>query len=463
MDKFISAMQTKNALTANGAITNSSTLNACLDFFSIAGNHSDMQKEFLKAFGEDPQTALRILFWSRDCRGGAGAKHNFQLCMRYLQKHEPKVFSKVMRFIPVFGYWKDLFKCEPTEEVVKYIASMLAMDDDHSLCAKYTPRQGKWAYYLRKELKLATPKTFRKFIVAKTQVVEQLMCARKWNQINYEEVPSVAMNNYAKLFGVHDKARFDKYIQAVKVGKKQIHASVLFPCDVFHKYNQKTNDDVIRALWNNLPDFTEGSTERILPVCDVSGSMFGGFSHPTINPIDVSVSLGVYLSEKNQSAFHNAFMTFSENPELVYLTGNDIINKFKQLAKSNWGFSTNLQATFDLILSQALKHNLSQEDLPTKVLIISDMQFNYCSKNKTNFELIDEKFKNAGYERPGLVFWNVEGSAGNCPATMYDKNVALVSGYSPAIIKSLLGGIILTPMDVMLNTVNAERYQCITL
>lgn len=456
-------MQTKDALTANGSITNSTTLNACLDFFSIAGNHTDMLTTFLKAFGEDPQTAMRILFWSRDCRGGAGAKNNFQICMRYLQKHNPEVFSKVMRFIPVFGYWKDLFKCEPTPEVVSFIAKVLVIDTTHSLCAKYTPRQGKWAYLLRKQLNIATPKLFRKFIVAKTQVVEQLMCANKWSDIDYESVPSVAMNRYSCVFKNHDEARYREYIQAVNSGKKTINASVLFPCDVFHTYNKLDNDpDAIQALWNNLPDFTAGSTERILPVCDVSGSMYG-HAGCTISPLDVSVSLGVYLSEKNQGAFHNAFITFSETPQLVYLTGTDIIAKFRQLVKSKWGFSTDLQAVFDLILKQAIEHNLSSEDLPTKLLIISDMQFNQCDEHLTDFELIDKKFKAAGYTRPGLVFWNVEGDAGTCPATMYDQNVALVSGYSPAIIKSIMGGIILSPMDVMLNTVNAERYQCITI
>lgn len=209
----------------------------------------------------------------------------------------------------------------------------------------------------------------------------------------------------------------------------------------------------------------EGCTERFLPVCDVSGSMFG-------LPLEVSVALGCYISERNEGPFKDAFMTFSKTPQIHILKG-DIISRFNQLKCSDWGANTNLQAVFDLILNRAIENNLSQDVMPTKILIISDMHFDSAIKNSdywynedfepTNFEAIQQKYKAAGYKMPGIIFWNVNGSAGNVPVTMRDQNVGLVSGYSPSIIKNVLQAKVLSPVELMLDTVNSERYSCISL
>ena len=466
MDAFLEALSTKNARTANGAITNSTSLNKCLDFFSIAGNPRENIESFEAAFGEDPQLAMRILFWSRDCRGGAGARRNFITIMRKLQLERPAVFSKVFRFIPEFGYWKDVYHLKPTPEVIKFIAETLVTESDHSLCAKYCPRKGEWFYHLRKILKMS-PSEFRHFIVSKTQVVENFMCANEWNSIKYEEVPSVAGLRYKNTFIKHDGERYNQYIQSVLKGETKINSSVLYPNDIYHNYryqsNGATSADAIKAMWNNLPNFMEGCKDRILPVCDVSGSMYG-------TPMEVSVALGCYISERNEGPFKDAFITFSAKPELQILSG-DIISRFKQLGKAPWGMNTNLQAVFDLILRRAQETHIAQELMPTKILIISDMHFDaacgygWCgsSPELTNFEAIKAKYATAGYEMPGIIFWNVNGDAGNVPVTMRDQNVGLVSGYSPSILKSILQAKVLSPIELMLNTVNAERYSVISL
>lgn len=466
MDTFLEALSTKNARTANGAITNSTSLNKCLDFFSIAGNPRENIESFEAAFGEDPQLAMRILFWSRDCRGGAGARRNFITVMRKLQAERPVVFSKVFKFIPEFGYWKDIYHLKPTLEVIKFIAETLVNESDHSLCAKYCPRKGEWFYHLRKILNMS-PSEFRHFIVSKTQVVENFMCANEWNSIKYEEVPSVAGLRYKNTFIKHDGERYNQYIQSVLKGENKINSSVLYPNDIYHNYtyqsNGATSTDAIKAMWNNLPNFMEGCKDRILPICDVSGSMYG-------TPMEVSVALGCYISERNEGPFKDAFITFSEEPELQILSG-DIISRFSQLRRANWGMNTDLQAVFDLILRRAQETHMSQELMPTKLLIISDMHFDeacgyYWYKNSselTNFEAIKAKYAAAGYEMPGIIFWNVNGDAGNVPVTMRDQNVGLVSGYSPSILKSVLQAKVLSPIELMLNTVNAERYSVISL
>ena len=466
MDTFLEALSTKNARTANGAITNSTSLNKCLDFFSIAGNPKENIESFEAAFGEDPQLAMRILFWSRDCRGGAGARRNFITIMKKLQIERPVVFSKVFKFIPEFGYWKDVYHLEPTLEVTKFIADTLINESDHSLCAKYCPRKGVWFYLLRKNLKM-TPSEFRHFIVSKTQVVENLMCANKWDSIKYEQVPSVAGLRYKNTFIKHDGIRYNQYIQSVLNNKTKINSSVLYPNDIYHNYryqsNGATSADAIKAMWDNLPNFMEGCKDRILPVCDVSGSMYG-------TPMEVSVALGCYISERNEGPFKDVFITFSSKPELQILSG-DIISRFKQLRKANWGMNTSLQAVFDLILRRAQETHMAQELMPTKILIISDMEFDsacgynclWTTPELTNFEAIKAKYAAAGYKMPGIIFWNVNGDAGNVPVTMRDQNVGLVSGYSPSILKSVLQAKVLSPMELMLNTVNTERYSVISL
>ena len=476
MNKFIEAMTTKDARTTNGALTNSTSLNFCLDFFSIAGSRKDLKESFYKAFGEDPELPIKILFWSRDCRGGAGSRYNFILVMQSLQNTHPDVFSKIFKFIPEYGYWKDLFKLNPTQELIEFIAETLTAESDHSLCAKYTPRKGVWFGKLRKELGMSLA-DFRHFLVKKTQVVEQQMCSQKWSEIDYSAVPSIAGMRYSEIFRRHDSDRYNNYLKDVAEGKSKINASVLYPGDVYNKacpncyYRVIKDPELIRNLWKALPNYMQDCKEKILPICDTSGSMFSGIGKT--RPIDVSVGLGVYIAEHNSGPFHNFFMTFSENPQCIQLTGDDVIDHFQQLNAKEWGYNTDLEKVFICLLKQAKTFNLKQEDMPTKLLLISDMQFdavtgygynqNLTSFEKTNFEAIEEMYRVAGYERPGIVFWNVNGDAGNMPATLRDKNIAFVSGYSPAIIESVMHGDFLDPMQVMLATINSERYNKIRL
>jgi hypothetical protein len=221
-------------------------------------------------------------------------------------------------------------------------------------------------------------------------------------------------------------------------------------------------DDAITEQWNALPNYMEGSKENILPVCDVSGSMQG-------LPMEVSISLGIYISERNEGTFKDAFITFSSQPTMEYLQG-DVWERARQLSMANWCMSTDLEATFDLVLDSAVRDNVPQSQMPTKLLIISDMEFNQATGggywdsnnsdwNPTAMEMVKEKYKNAGYEMPGIVFWNVNGRMGNVPTKADTENTALVSGFSPAILTSVLGGELPTPLEVMFQTLNNERYK----
>ena len=324
-----------------------------------------------------------------------------------------------------------------------------------NLLAKWLSRKGYEFNKVRKYMGLS-PKEYRKLVVGLSNTVEQKMCAKDWEEITYSHVPSVAMNKYRKAFLKNDMGRFNEYIELVHEGKEEIKAGVLFPHMLYESWKRNEDKRAVEAQWINLPDFMADSNERVIPVCDVSGSMSG-------LPMSVSVALGVYMSERNRSIFKDAFITFSSEPTMQYLKGS-LYERLRQLESAEWGMSTNLEGVYKLILNKATKNNLPESEMPTKILIISDMEFNQCAQNgnDTALSMIKRMYSEAGYKLPDIIFWNVNGRLGNVPSNFKAKNVGLVSGFSPAILKSVLSGSIDTPESLMLKTINSERYQPIT-
>jgi hypothetical protein len=200
----------------------------------------------------------------------------------------------------------------------------------------------------------------------------------------------------------------------------------------------------------------EGCKERILPVCDVSGSMTG-------QPMEVSIGLGLYISERNEGPLKDLVLTFSDEPQFHKIEGATLTERVTNLSRANWGMNTDLNKTFNVLLKRAIAGNVAQEDMPTKLLIISDMEFDQACGSRTNFDLIKAAYAESGYEMPGIIFWNVNGRLGNLPVKANTPNTALVSGYSPSIIRSVLGGDDLSPLAVMMKTIDSERYKCIII
>jgi hypothetical protein len=367
--------------------------------------------------------------------------------------HQDK--NRIIHKVPEVGRWDDLWKKQANNEVVRTfttdLLSFLSNNLQNGLLCKWLPRKGKLFDALVKYNR-TTPKELRKTLVSNTQVVEQLMSSRRWSEIKYSTVPSKAMSNYARSFSKRDGVRFSEYMQKVEKGEAKINASTLFPYDVLLSLN-KNAESVVNAQWNALPNYY--SDENILVVADVSSSM-GDFRSKTLCPIHASISLAMYTAEKNTGLFKDHFITFSSEPKLQKLSGT-FTNRVNQLQQAEWAMSTDLVAVFELLLTKAVKHRLTDQDLPTKIVIVSDMEFNHAVTNISNFNEIKRQYESHGYTIPQLVFWNVNGRAGNVPVKMNDKGVALVSGYSPSIIPSILGESI-SPMAVMLKTLNVERY-----
>jgi hypothetical protein len=327
-----------------------------------------------------------------------------------------------------------------------------------NLMSKWLPRQKmiingvNFTNHLKKYLGLSS-KEYRKLIVSLSNTVEQQLCAKQWENVEYTKVPSQAMNKYRTAFYKHDESRFKMFIDSVSKGEATIKADAIFPYQLYQAINRDENKQAIEAQWMSLPNFMQDSKERILPMCDVSGSMNG-------LPMDISVSLGIYISERNTGIFKDAFITFTSHPTMQYLTGT-FSQRCNQL-KGAVGYDTNFVGAFEMILDKAVKNNLSQDEMPTMILVISDMEFNSShikGNSVTALNAIRQKYSDAGYVAPKIVFWNVNGRQSNVPTNVTDRNVALVSGASPSIMKSILAGKDFTPMGVMLTTLNSKRYE----
>ena len=462
MTTLLRALQTNDSLTENNMVTNSSSLNHCVDLFFQIGAMRGQDKArlinaFTKAFGENPLTAMRLLFWARDVRGGAGERQIFKDIVTYLANSRTDVMRKNIHLVTEYGRWDDLlvFFGTPLEaDALALISKGLA--DKNGLCAKWMPRPNvknreakKQAHIIRTHLELS-PKEYRKLLVENSNTVEQLICSNGWAAVDYSKLPSKAMSDLMKAFSKHDKDRF----------------GALYPYDVV-KNLRFGNQSGANTQWNALPNYLVDAKERFMPVVDVSGSMdCPAGSNPNVTCMDVAISLGLYISERNVGPFKDAFVTFSSSPELQILKGS-LQERFNQLSRSQWSMSTNVEAVFRLLLNKAKASNVSENEMPTMILILSDMEFNAGTRNNLNStaqEMFEKMYSEAGYKMPKVVYWNIQSRNDKNKPVHFDKDgTALVSGFSPALLTNLLAGKDMTPMSMMLDVIDSERYASVTI
>jgi hypothetical protein len=339
--------------------------------------------------------------------------------------------------------------------------------------AKWMPREKSSKSHIAREIREffgMSPRQYRKQVADLSETVEDFMCSNRWDEINFSHVPSQAARIYKKAFNKRTP-KFAEYVEKLVKGDPtvKVNAGAIFPHDVLKgvldtygglsSFN-KTELDHIVAQWDALPNYVGDA--NIMPVVDVSGSMTAPAGKGTnVRCIHVSVSLGLYLADKNKGAFNGTFLTFSERPELLTLKGN-IVQKAQQMVKSSWGMSTNLHAAFDKILSTAVKNNVPQSDMPKMLLILSDMQYNACVRHDDSaMQMIERKYAAAGYDMPAVVFWNLN-SSDNVPVKSDKSGAALVSGFSTSILTNLLGANLseFSPEGIMMKTIMSDRYAC---
>lgn len=477
--------EANRAFTENGAVTCATTGSDCLDLFATIGamrnaEEEMIQRRFQRAFAENPDVAMKILFYARDVRGGLGERRVFRTILRQLAQDAPDSVRKNAAHIAEFGRWDDLMVLMDTpcrDAVVEVIRAQLAADlrgmetgGEVSLMAKWLPSvnaSSPSTVAMAKTVARALGMTdgeYRKTLVRlreRIRIIENRLRRRDYT-FDYSRQPSGAMYKYRKAFLRNDGDRYREFLNRVTRGEAKLHTGVLTPQEIIAPFfSSQVSPEERRAIdvtWNAQEDFAGG--ENALVVVDGSGSMYWSVDP---RPIAVALSLGIYFAERNTGPFRNHFITFSENPRLVEIKGADIYEKVSCCRGYNEVANTNIQKVFELILNAAVKNGVAQEEMPSTVYIISDMEFDSCTRDAkmTNFEYAKALFARHGYQLPRLVFWNVASRNEQQPVTMNEQGVALVSGCSPRVFSMLASGN-LSPMGYMMDILGAERYHKIT-
>lgn len=490
MNSFLQTMKSNAnyTLTENGAITHKTTGSKVYDMFAEGGAYRNRTKEdkitlFSQAFKEDYKLALKCLFYLRDVRGGQGEREFFRTCFHWLCNEYPEVADRNMIHVSEYGRWDDLiyavYGTKLHYNMIEIIKAQLKLDLDSktpSLLAKWMPSENtssrttrEVAAELRKGLGM-TSKQYRKALSklrARIKVVEGLMSANRWEEIEFDKIPSRAGIIYRNAFARRDLIA-KKYENFAKSKDTKVNASALYPYDIAHKamsyeMRYKNYEDTQRVMlqkyWENLPDYYNGKQENGIAVVDVSGSMSG-------QPMEVAISLGAYIAERGHGPFANHFITFSEHPDLVEFVGVDITDKIQRAEQADWGYNTDIESVFKLLLRTAKSKNTRREDMPERLYILSDMEFDRgmnqrgASQNQINtlLEDIAQDWKEEGYELPQLIFWNLDARQDNIPM-LKGGRFAYLSGFSPVMLKQILSG--KDGYDLMLDKLLSERYEVI--
>ena len=490
---------TNYTYTENGALTHKSTMDSLYDMFAMGGAYRSRSEDdcillFKNAYAENPKYALKCLFYLRDVRGGQGERRFFRTCFNWLVQHDIEAVRRNLIHVPEYGRWDDLYCLVGTpleNEAFKIIKNQLALDLDcktPSLLAKWLKSENTSSYksrelgnITRKHLGM-THKQYRKVLSilrSRINIVEKLMSEGRWDEIEFDKLPSKAGFIYKNAFARHDieRAKSEKnvmtYEQFAKDTTITVNAKTLYPYECVEQVMRSFDswyglgsadsiDPVKRAMlnkyWDNLSDYINGAAFNGIAVVDTSGSMIG-------TPMNVAISLGMYCAEKITGPFANHFITFSSHPELIPVDGVDFCDKVVRMSNANWSYNTDIEAVFDLLLRTAINNNCTQDEIPQNVIIISDMEFDAASRNTysvysvpraTLFEQIEEKWLRHGYKMPKLIFWNVDARKNNIP--MKDKDgVSFVSGFSPVLYEQIMAG--KTAQALMFDKLDSERYK----
>lgn len=476
-----------------GALSHATTKDGRLDYFykTIRGLSVEQHNLYFQAsWRENPLDTIKIMYFTRDIRGqGKGEKKLFYDAMTFLKEHKD-TFTANLKHMPYYGYFKDWFICcagdplyEPimidllVEQLTKDWETILSEGKHISLVWKWTPSEGcsfdnKYGL-VRKicdKMNISKPEYRKRCVMTRAVlgIVEQLMCAKKWEDINFSKIPSRALNMYKKCFKKHQCERWSEYLSKVQKGEAKMNVSQLMPNDIIGQYSTtsgfdislKSYDEGIEAQWKAYKDHiskTIGSNKgKVLTVLDVSGSMSG-------KPIEVGMALTLTFAHLNEGKFKGMFIPFSKTARFVEITGETLVEQLQCIKNTGEVANTDFQAVFDLILSNYKMWNVPIEEQIERLFVITDGQWDSMSTNssKTHFEIIDKKFKRLGYKRPDIIFWNVSAGKIDFPTLADQKGVSLVSGYSSDIMKLFIDGNDISPYEIMRKAIDNERYNSI--
>ena len=473
--------EANKTVTENGAATYLTTESDCLDLFATIGalrhaSDREIVERFIRAFSENRDTAMKLLFFARDIRGGLGERRVFKVILNWLAENEPNTVLKNLQYVAEYGRYDDLLclmgtPCE--RQMLDVLKAQFDRDNEAfknngevSLLAKWLPSvNASNAQTVLHAKKIAkhfglNDASYRKALVAlraRIRIIENNLREKDYT-FDYSKQPSKAMYKYRKAFVRNDEERYSQFLDNVSSGTAKLNTGTLMPYEIITPVLRGSigtkERKSISTTWNAQEDF--GNDENALAIIDGSGSMY---SYTDPMPEAVALSLGIYFAERNQGAFKNHFITFSEKPRLVEIKGNDIVDKVRYCMGYSEVANTNIQRVFELILNTAVKNSVPEEEMPSRLYIVSDMEFDYCAEGSelTNFEYAKKLYESAGYKLPEIVFWNVASRHRQQPVTKNEQGVALVSGCTPRIFKMVASGT-MNPYAFMLEVIESERY-----
>lgn len=504
---FAEAMENKSnwKLTENQAHARTTTGDNLIDLFAVIGamrerDESDIISMWESAYRENPELAVRMIFYAGDIRGiGLGERRTFRILVKHLANTHPSIMRKNIVNIPYYNRWDSLYElvatpCEhdmwdlvrtqwledfgnmkhnkPISLMAKWLASVNASSKKTCMLGHKTARELglSQAVYRRALSKLR----------AYLKVVEKSMSAQEWATIEYSAVPSYAMKNYSQAFARHDKDRFSSYKESLEqkiadgtISQKDIKSATLFPYDLVRKYIDNDfdywsrrsyigrYDTITEAQWKALPDYLDEEA-NVVVMADVSGSMYS----PNYQPISASLSLALYFASRNKGIYHNKYMTFTDRPSFLTINENaSLHDQLVQAWSAGVGYSTNLERAFTYILDTAIENNVKPEDMPKALVVVSDMEIDpFFRGYQLDFlEEMMRRFRNAGYSMPKVLFWNVEGRNSTFHAKYTNPNAVFASGYSASAFTSIIKGINKTAYEVMYDTLMDAQYDRVIL
>lgn len=490
MNKLSQVMNMESArkLTENGADAFSRLDNPVLTFFAQAGamrsrTESEVREMFRFAYQYNPHLATKMVFYIGDVRGGLGERKTFRICLNELAKINPEIVAANLDNIAFYNRYDSLYELigTPVENAMwDYMYEQWQLDCDAMRHGRPCSLMAKWLKSVntssaksvalgratRVRLHYANESAYRKDLSKMRKyidVVERKMSANDWKEIAYAKVPSYAMKNYRDAFMRHDPSGFGEFMSAVESGTQKIKATTLFPYDLakvytdnlgsYYSRNKVVEDAVVEAQWKALPNYLENEDTNIIVMADVSGSMYG-------RPIASSLGLAIYFAQRNHGAFHNQFMTFTNNPHFITVQeGQSLCSILKDVFDKDVGYNTNLEKAFEHLLAMARMHRVPASDMPKALVVVSDMEIDFYRRAPESIDFLAEmrrRYERCGYALPRLIFFNVE--ARQSTFLSMSNNALYISGQSAAAFKSVCENIESDAWSLVIKTLKDERY-----
>lgn len=499
-----SLLNTNQTCTENGAKSYLNTNNNLVNLFYKVKRDS-IESDIIElvenaSLGDSKLVLLKIIAYIRDCRGGKGERSCGRILLKWLGNNYPDLLSKNLDlFISEYGRYDDVFHIfgsnkECNDELYKYVINRLQKDyeilhnkdknntDTISLLAKWFPSENKSLDYKYKynkhiaQLSNISQKTLRKKYLSPLRkhinIVETKMCSNDWENIDYSKLPSCAMNLYKNAFKKHSPEKYEQFLLKLQTNETTINASVLYPYQIIENYLKDTTtsmDSLYEAQWKEMENKLN-ILNNALVLCDTSGSMEG-------MPLNIATSLSILISSKMNDSYKDLVLTFEAKPQLYKIKGETLRQKIKSLTNAPWGMNTDFIAALKLILEYGKTNNIIAKNMPKRLIVISDMQFDEAERLNsweniskedntytTNYKMIEQLYSESEYEVPHIIFWNVGEHQDVQVEDSDKKNVTMISGFSPDILNSILtSDEPITPYSSMMSVLNQKRYDALSI